>query len=1092
MGVGALAALAMMVPAAPAMADGASASDAARMAVRAASVASGAVSGAVTPAADKVADTSADGVTKVAKTHTPKTAEEAFTPESAADGGSDGVKPYSLDEDDGTQPQPGEAVMAQADVSGLATVGVTWTQQDMTDADEAPTYELRYLTDGTWSDWVELPSVDEDSGTIGVSPSYYVGAATKAEARLTPKSGQTITEAKLVVIDSGYSAAGDAEGGAYVERDGGVTDGGDANSGDVDASDATTATASAATTRTATAGTTATTKATVTNAAAVTATGTIHTREEWWVNGNPAMTWKPDRSGHWKGAIVHHTVDRNNYTQAEVPAMINGIYLYHNVHNGWGDIGYQLIVDRFGGIWEGRDEGVANQIVPASQVVGAQSVGFNYDTFGVSMLGSYHLSVAPTDAQVNSVAAAIAWEFDALGITDPYGTFQYKGTQARITGHGDQSHWAGGSLNRTQCPGQQVWNRMGEIRDKVSGYLQNVSKMPKVSLADGDYYINAVAKDSSGVEIAEGATDDGAVTQLNKATGGENQRFTFTKQQDGSYEIKNVATGKVLDVENGVGASQATVRQWTANGSTAQHWFVRDSGTGYYLQSALGEYVLDLSGGSTADGTKVWLYAPNNSAAQKFGLASVDADVPAGKTVRIVSAADKTKVVDIAGGSTADKAGVQLYGWNGSDAQLYRFKAVGNGVYEIANAKSGKVIEAAGGGTTNGTPLQQYASNGTAAQHWMARTAGSDAVLTFFNVKSAKAMDISGGNTASGTRLQVYTGNGTKAQQWTLDQRQTLRERLDSLAATNKDVVADGTYRVSSAAKNSMVLDVSGGSTANYANVQLYGWNGTDAQIWRVSHDGKGYVTLTNAKSGKVLDVSGGSTADYANVQQFAGNGTWAQKWIAVKNGDGTVTLRSAAVEGPVVDVSGGSTANGANVQIFASNGTKAQRWTFTEAKTLRTRLDESAAKNKSVLTDGGTVTFASKANTSKVMDVSGGSRDSGANVQIFASNGTAAQKWRVSHDKAGYVTLTNVGSGKVLDVAGGSTANGANIQQFASNGTWAQKWIAVKNANGSVTLRSAAAENMVADVAGGSTSNGANVQLYAANGTAAQQWVVK
>lgn len=71
-----------------------------------------------------------------------------------------------------------------------------------------PTYQLRYFTGNAWSDWVELPSLDEDAGKIGMSPSYYVGNATKAEAKLTAKNGQQITEAKLITIDSGYSVAG--------------------------------------------------------------------------------------------------------------------------------------------------------------------------------------------------------------------------------------------------------------------------------------------------------------------------------------------------------------------------------------------------------------------------------------------------------------------------------------------------------------------------------------------------------------------------------------------------------------------------------------------------------------------------------------------------------------------------------------------------------------------------------------------------------------------------------------------------------------------------------------------------------------------
>ncbi|KFI91128.1 N-acetylmuramoyl-L-alanine amidase, partial [Bifidobacterium saguini DSM 23967] len=837
--VGAIAAFALIVPAAPAVALG--------------------------NPAGSVADTSVDGITQVAKTHTPQTGEQQFkvaVDSSGAD--DDGIQPYSLDDDsEGQSGSSDGSLTASADLSGLATVGVTWQQQDMDNPDDAPTYQLRYLTDGTWSDWVELPSYDEDAGEMGISPSYYVGNATQAEAKLTPKNGQRITEAKLITVDSGYSVAGSSQTSAYAEQS-------------QNNAAATSHTTQSAVERNST-------RSSLQTAAAVTATGTIHTREEWWVAGNPAMDWPPERVANWKGAIVHHTVDRNDYSQAEVPSMINGIYVYHNVTRGWGDIGYQLIVDRFGGIWEGRDEGVANQIVPGSQVVGAQARGFNYDTFGVSMLGSYHLNVAPTDAQIKSVAAAIAWEFDAVGITDPYGTFEYKGTQARITGHGDQSHWSADGANRTTCPGQQVWAKMGAIRDYVKSYLKGVSSLPKVNLADGSYYVNSVAKNSSSVEIAEGSADDGAVTQLHSASGKENQQFAFKKQSDGSYVIANKASDKVLDVANGVASDGAQVRQWAENDSAAQHWFIRDSGAGWYLQSALGNYVLDLAGGSTADGTVVRLYTPNSTSAQKFVLASVSAVIPTGITTKISSVANSAVVLDIASGSTSNGARAQLYSWNNTNAQLYTFKQIGNNLFQIANRNSGKVLEAAGGATINGTAVQQYAANGTAAQHWSVLDYG-DGKLMFVNMASAKVLDIPAGNAAVGVQLQLYTRNGSAAQLWKVAESKTVRQQIDDQAVANKDVLPDGTYKVSSLAKNSMVLDVAAGSKNNSANVQLYSSNGTDAQIWTVSHDSVGYVILTNANSGKVLDIASGSSAVGANVQQYASNGSWAQKWIALKN----------------------------------------------------------------------------------------------------------------------------------------------------------------------------------------------------------------
>lgn len=595
----------------------------------------------------------------VIQTHRPQVAEHDFEASAAASRSRNAIR--------------GQRLTVSADVTGLATVGVTWKQDDMERSENAPTIRLRYQSEGVWSEWVDLPATDEDAGVAGVSPSYYVGDADRVEATITPKGGRMVA-AQLITIDSGYAELPSDAGidratvGRSAVPENGADD--DDTSMSLERADD-----------------------------AVTVTGRIHTREEWWADGNPEMFWTPDRSGYWKGAIVHHTVDRNDYTQAEVPAMINGIYLFHNETRGWGDIGYQLIVDRFGGIWEGRDEGVPNQIVPASQVDGAQAVNFNHDTFGVSLLGSYHLDEPPTDAQIASTAAAIAWEFQAMGLqpSDAWGTFDFLGVQARITGHGDASHHDAYGSNETLCPGQQVWDRMGRIRDLVRTDMLGVSRMPAANVRDGTYHIASMARNMAVAAIPEGATGDGVLPRLQGWTGAVGQNFQFTAMGDGSYLIVSKASGKALTVTKGVAADNAGVSQQPvgydlsdhdtdgsgggtdgdANGDAdistdgdagvadapgiapgpgvgpgpgdgpsgsrptkAQLWFVRDSGDGYYLQSALGEEVLDLSGGVSADGTAIALYGPNGGINQRWTLQPVTEDKAAGTNMSFVPGAD--------------------------------------------------------------------------------------------------------------------------------------------------------------------------------------------------------------------------------------------------------------------------------------------------------------------------------------------------------------------------------------------------------------------------------------------------------------------
>lgn len=455
----------------------------------------------------------------------------------------------------------------------------------------------------------------------------------------------------------------------------------------------------------------------------------------------------------------------------------------------------------------------------------------------------------------------------------------------------------------------------------------DVRKMTAVTIPNGNYYINVRSKVASSVDIPGGSAADSTTIQLYSGNGSKAQQFTFTRQSDGSYEIVNVNSGKALDVCNGVAENNAIVQQYSRNNSQAQRWFIRDSGAGYYLQSALGNWVLDLSSGNTANGAAIRLYTPNGTASQLFVVSSSDVNIATGVSMIITSVTNKKLVTDVTGASTANGARVQLYSSNNTNAQKYRFESIGNGTYKIVNINSGKMLDVAGGSTANGAALQQYTSNNTVAQQWTVRNYGSGKIA-LVSVNANKAVDIPGGNAVQQAQLQLYSPNGTVAQQWLVAKAPlTLRERLNETAAKHRQDLPDGTYTFGSKLNTSMKVDVSGASRSNYGNVQIWAGNGTNAQKWKVMHDSNGYVTLTSVNSGKVLDVNGGVSANGTNVQQYDSNGTYAQKWIAVKNSDGSYTFQSALAENKVLDVSGASTSNGANVQLYAANGTNAQKW---------------------------------------------------------------------------------------------------------------------------------------------------------------------
>ena len=180
----------------------------------------------------------------------------------------------------------------------------------------------------------------------------------------------------------------------------------------------------------------------------------------------------------------------------------------------------------------------------------------------------------------------------------------------------------------------------------------------------------------------------------------------------------------------------------------------------------------------------------------------------------------------------------------------------------------------------------------------------------------------------AGKATVTATAGGKSASVEVTVEAQDPYAQLDALAKAHASDLEDGTYTVSTALKDGMVLDVAGGSKSDRANVQLGGSNGGANQKWRVSHDSKGYVTLSNANSGKVLDVAGGSARNGANALQYSSNGGRNQKWVAVRSGS-SYRLVSAMSQSLVLEVAGWSTKNGANVDVWTSNGGANQQWKF-------------------------------------------------------------------------------------------------------------------------------------------------------------------
>jgi putative cell wall-binding protein len=192
------------------------------------------------------------------------------------------------------------------------------------------------------------------------------------------------------------------------------------------------------------------------------------------------MTWTPSY-GNIQVGFVHHSVDTNDYTADQVPAMIRGIYAYHAQTLGWGDIGYNFLIDRFGRTWEGRSGGMDKP------VIGGQTYGYNAVSTGVAAIGNFDIAAVP-QAVTDAFKQIFAWKFSLAGIpaTGASPELAPGGTPLqRISGHRD--------AYATACPGQYLYAKLPEIRDGAAALMSVPAAFPHTRLAGADRYATAVA-----------------------------------------------------------------------------------------------------------------------------------------------------------------------------------------------------------------------------------------------------------------------------------------------------------------------------------------------------------------------------------------------------------------------------------------------------------------------------------------------------------------------------------------------------------------------------------------------------------------------
>lgn len=350
------------------------------------------------------------------------------------------------------QPGQGTDIMPLADLpsreiatNGATLVGVTW-QSSGPDSVEI---RSQSPTSG-WSPWRTLDIADPARGTDPI----WVGDADRVQVRAA-RAGTSVVDRLTLATVKGAPVPGDAtvSGAALADQPATVAP----TAGRAARSSLNTLAAGVA-------------------AAGANTLAPVISRAQWGAD-ETLRSNSPSYASTVRAIAIHHTATTNSYTATESASIIRSIYRYHTVSLGWNDLGYNVVVDRFGQVFEGRAGGLT---LPT---IGAHVLGYNSHTMGIGMLGD-NSSVQPTAVQREAVAQVAAWKLFGTYRANAWGIENFVSPEGEVTrfppGTPVQVHriFAHREVNLTTCPGDAGYALMPALRDRVNAIMATKTATP--------------------------------------------------------------------------------------------------------------------------------------------------------------------------------------------------------------------------------------------------------------------------------------------------------------------------------------------------------------------------------------------------------------------------------------------------------------------------------------------------------------------------------------------------------------------------------------------------------------------------------------
>lgn len=465
--------------------------------------------------------------------------------------------------------------------------------------------------------------------------------------------------------------------------------------------------------------------------------------------------------------------------------------------------------------------------------------------------------------------------------------------------------------------------------------------------------------------------------------------YSIKSHDDNNYSV-DLYGGKLGNLKN--------IALYKTNSTKAQKWYLNYVKGYYYITSSLGNYNIDVYGANNTIGANISLYKANTTNAQKWKFVRVDESEKTLEegTYIIRSKINNDNVVDLYRAYTKNATNIQMYPNNFTWGQIWKIK-YDNGYYSMTTyLADNKAVDVYGDIYKNKTNVSLYQKNSSNAQKFIINS-NDDNTYSIRSYDGLWSFDVAGGSTKPETNLWLYMPNVGNAQKFIFEK-------------VNIDPIETGYYTINFVADNTKAIGVNNSAIFNGKNVDLRTHENHNTTKWYIQKISDDIYNISISDNKKYfLSLKGNNVSSGTNVELNNTNNGNAQRWCIRKNDDETYKIMNVK-SGMALDVYGANNSEGTNVIIYKPNSTAAQKFTFTktEVSPYQMAYDNGRYEIKSVI------------NNRLLLDVNGAKKVNGTNVQMYTTNGTSPQNWRLEYIGEGaYIVRSYVNPNLVLTAAG-------------------------------------------------------------------------